>query len=356
MSNPPSANDITPLWLTEQLKVAGHPGVEVTQVKASRIGTGQVGICLLLELTLAGDTGGVPTSLVAKLPSDDELSRSSAVAMGIYEREVMFYRDLAPRLQIALPKIYYSQVAANGADFLILMENLAPAVPGDQLLGCSPQVARAAVLELVGLQAPTWNDAALAQRMVEPADGFFSDMHALYNQMLPAFVERFAPRLTKDELGIIEALGAHKNAPLFQAIGSPYCLEHRDYRLDNLMIDESQSPPKVVVVDWQGLRIGRPLNDVALCLAGGLQPTQRATVEEAILREYHQGLLAAGVRDFSWEDCWHEYRRASLAGFGLTIISSMVVVQTERGDDMFTAMAQRYSRHALDLSAHELFG
>lgn len=355
MSNPPAAKDITPQWLTERLQAQGHAGVEVTQVKPSRIGTGQVGICLLLELTLTGQTEGVPTSLVAKLPSDDELSKTSAVAMGIYEREVMFYRDLAPRLHIALPKIYYSDVAANGADFLILMENLAPAVPGDQLVGCSPEVARAAVLELVGLQAPTWNDVALAERLVEPADGFFSDMHALYNEMLPGFVERFGPRLGKAELGIIQGLGAHKNAPLFQATGTPFCLEHRDYRLDNLMIDELCSPPKVVVVDWQGLRIGRPLNDVALCLAGGLQPQQRAAAEEEILREYHQGLLAAGVRDFSWEACWHEYRRASFAGFGLTIISSMLVVQTPRGDDMFTAMAQRYSRHALDLAADELF-
>lgn len=355
MSNPPSANEITPQWLTTQLQAAGHVEVEVVDVNASRIGTGQVGICLLLELTLAGAVAGAPTSLVAKLPSDDELSRTSAVAMGIYEREVMFYRDLAPRLSIALPKIFYSEIAANGSDFLILMENLAPCVPGDQLIGCSPEVARAAVLELVGLQAPTWNDQALAGALAEPEDGFFSDMHALYNQMLPDFVKRFGPRLAKDELGIIEALGAHRNAPLFQEIGTPFCLEHRDYRLDNLMIDEQQSPPRVVVVDWQGLRIGRPLNDVALCLAGGLQPAERLAVEEEVLKEYHQGLQVAGVQDFSWDDCWHEYRRASFAGFGLTIISSMVVVQTERGDDMFTAMAQRYSRHALDLNAQELF-
>jgi hypothetical protein len=35
------------------------------------------------------------------------------------------------------------------------------------------------------------------------------------------------------------------------------------------------------------------------------------------------------------------------------VIASMLVQQTERGDDMFTAMARRHARHALDLGAIE---
>ena len=34
----------------------------------------------------------------------------------------------------------------------------------------------------------------------------------------------------------------------------------------------------------------------------------------------------------------------------------MIVEQTARGDEMFTAMARRHARHALDLAANELFG
>ena len=45
-----------------------------------------------------------------------------------------------------------------------------------------------------------------------------------------------------------------------------------DYRLDNMLIDGSQSPPKVTVVDWQSLRLGPPMNDVAYFLGAGLLP------------------------------------------------------------------------------------
>jgi hypothetical protein len=240
-----------------------------------------------------------------------------------------------------------------GEQFLILMEDLAPAVAGDQLAGCAPEVVLAAILELVGLQAPTWCDEALGQRFMEPADGFFGDMHGLYNRMLPGFVERYGGRVAADELEIIVALGLARNAPLFQPVGRPFCLEHRDYRPDNLMIDSSGPAPRVIAVDWQGMRTGRPLNDVALCLAGSLQPELRRAVERDMLHEYHLALLRSGVRDFSFEQCWTEYRRAAFAGFGLTVVAAMTVVQTPRGDRMFTAMAQRYARHALDVDARE---
>jgi hypothetical protein len=64
-------------------------------------------------------------------------------------------------------------------------------------------------------------------------------------------------------------------------------------------------------------------------------------------------LTSTGI-DYSWDDCWEDYRRATFAGFSVTVVASMLVQQTERGDEMFTAMAQRHSRHALDLNADQL--
>jgi hypothetical protein len=348
--------ELTPEWLTGCLRAAGFADVRVVGVRAERIGTGQAAACARLVLDYAGDRRAAPATLIAKLPPDDEATRSSCVAMGIYRREVEFYRDVAPRLTMSLPRCYCLEVDPAGDEFLILMEDLAPAAAGDQLAGCTPEVARAAVRELVGLQAPTWCDEALGRRFAEPEGGFFSDMHGLYNQMLPAFLARFADRLEPDEVEIITALGEAPDAPLFQPVGAPFCLEHRDYRLDNLLIDATRQPPRVSVVDWQGMRTGRPLNDVALCLAGSLDPEVRRAVEADILRDYHAALQAAGVAGFSFEICWEEYRRAAFAGFGLTVVAAVAVAATARGDLMFTAMAHRYARHALDVDAQEFLG
>jgi aminoglycoside phosphotransferase (APT) family kinase protein len=110
------------------------------------------------------------------------------------------------------------------------------------------------------------------------------------------------------------------------------------------------------VVDWQSITLGSPLADVAYFLGAGLEPSARRAAEEAIVRDYHQALQAAGIRDYGFTACWNDYRRGTFAGFGVTVIASMLVQQTARGDDMFTVMARRHSRHAIDLGAEAFLG
>ena len=350
----PAPDQIRTEWLSAVLQRCGFDGVQVDGITSCRIGTGQAAACARLEITYApGRQAGAPDTLVAKFPSEDETSRRSCMAMGLYQREVDFYRDVAPRLTMNLPKTYFLEVSESGEYFLILMEDLSPAQQGDQLTGCTPAVARAAVLQLVGLQAPIWCDATLGRRFMDKPGSFFADMRKVYNQSLPGFLDRLAHRLDPEEVSILTDLAASTKAPLYQPVGSPFCLEHRDFRPDNVMIDQSGTEPRVITVDWQGMRTGRPLNDVCIFLAGGVEPEVRRAIEGDLIREYHSALVAAGVRDFSWEQCWHEYRRAAYAGFALTVVSTVSVIQTERGDDMFAAMARRYARHALEVGARD---
>ena len=76
-------------------------------------------------------------------------------------------------------------------------------------------------------------------------------------------------------------------------------------------------------------------------------------LERDIVEDYHRKLCEAGVAGYAWERCWTDYRRGVFAGFAVTVVASMLVEQTERGDEMFTAMARRHARHALDLGADE---
>src|SRR5262249_8770534 len=134
----------------------------------------------------------------------------------------------------------------------------------------------------------------------------------------------------------------------------PFALVHVDYRLDNLLIDENARPPRVAVVDWQSVTLGNPLTDVAYFLGAGLLPGARRAAEEAIVRDYRQALGAAGVTGYPFARCWEDYRRGTFAGFVVTVVASMLVEQTARGDEMFVVMARRHSRHALDLGADAL--
>jgi hypothetical protein len=238
---------------------------------------------------------------------------------------------------------------------MLLLEDLAPAEQGDQLRGCSPAVAHAAVRELVGLHAPSWCDSGLrgVDWLGEPSAGTVQLGRALYAAQLEPFMARFGDRLEPDEAGIIRAVAGSQGPP-FELLGDVFSLVHVDYRLDNLLIDERSDPPAVAAVDWQSITLGNPLSDVAYFLGAGLLPEVRREIEQDVVRAYHAALLDAGVSDYAWERCWADYRRGAFAGFAVTVVASVMVQQTDRGDEMFTAMARRHARHALDLDAGEL--
>src|SRR5262249_23166809 len=153
---------------------------------------------------------------------------------------------------------------------------------------------------------------------------------------LPGFLARYGARLDADQAGIISKMAEAKGGP-FSLLPDPFSLVHVDYRLDNLLIDESTTPAPVTVVDWQSITPGSPLADGAYFMGAGLLPEERRRVEKDIVRDYHAALERAGIRDYPFERCWTDYRRGTFAGFGVTVIASMMVQQTERGDEMFVA-------------------
>jgi hypothetical protein len=350
----PKEESITAAWLTERLRENGHATAVVRGFTRTRVGTGQIGKCVRYELDLERAVPDTPRSLIGKFPSDDPTSRETGVTLRNFVKEVSFYRELRSRLRISTPRCYFAAIEGEGPEFVLLLEDLAPAKQGDQLGGCSAEVAEAAVLELVGLHAPSWCDAGLRGIgwLGEPSAPAMEMVRTLYGMQLPGFLARYSARLAADEAAIIARVAASKRSP-FSLLPDPFSLVHVDYRLDNLLIDDRSKPPRISVVDWQSITLGSPLADVAYFMGAGLLPEERRRVERDIVGAYHAALTRTGVGDYGFDRCWDDYRRGTFAGFGVTVIASMMVQQTPRGDEMFVAMARRHSRHALDLGADE---
>ena len=88
--------DLTAAWLTAAIGAG-----DITDFAVERIGTGQMSECYRVQLSYA-DTAprsDRPASVVLKVAATDPMSRQTGMTLGLYEREVCFYRDIAPRLQ-----------------------------------------------------------------------------------------------------------------------------------------------------------------------------------------------------------------------------------------------------------------
>lgn len=249
----PTPSSVDAHLLGEVLRGAGFPGASVRGYRAEPIGTGQLGCCIRYSLELEGAGPDAPRSLVGKFPSEDATSRATGVALGLYRKEVEFYRTLAPRLRISVPRCYFAAIDGRGPEFALFLEDMAPVRPSDQIAGCTPEVARAAALELVGLHAPTWNDASLrAYDWVTESPG---TTRTLYAQLFPGFLARYGRSLAPEQIAILGRV-AESQGPPFEVPEQPFSIVHVDFRLDNLLVDATRAPPRVTVVDWQSFVIG----------------------------------------------------------------------------------------------------
>jgi len=342
------ADELTAQWLTAAL--AGRlGGAAVTAVEVRPVGTGQVSDSLRLTLTYDRPVD-LPATFVAKVPSASEASRAAARMVRTYEIEASFYAHIAPGLSAHIPACYHVAYDPEPDHYVVLLEDLSPARQGDQLAGISVAEAAAAIDELAVVHAAHWGDPALAglpwlNRSTPEAVAFTAD---IVSSLHPGFAERYGDRLdaqTRDLIGrFIPRLGAY----LSHRDGD-WTLTHGDFRADNLLFGGT----RVAVLDWQTCGYGPGLADLAYLLASSLRADDRRAHDDELTRRYHQALISHGV-ELSWDDCWTAYRRYAFGGVAMTVGASMLVERTERGDDMFAAMATRHATHALDLGSEDL--
>ncbi|MDJ0785180.1 MAG: phosphotransferase [Myxococcota bacterium] len=347
---PASPDAVDADWLTACLRHGGDPAARVVDFDATDVGTGQVGRNVRFALQLEGASEATPGSLVAKFPSDDPVSRATGVAQGNYLREVRFYRELVHTVDIRTPACHYAAFDPDTSNFVLVMEDMAPAVQGDQIRGCDVDQAALALSELAALHAPRWNDPALGEIawLQRGSEDSANLLQVLYGSVLGGFRERYEARLDAEAIALIQDFAPKAGAFVRAGFKGPRAVTHGDYRLDNMLFGEGSGAAPLAVVDWQTPGLGHPAGDASYFLGAGLLPEDRREHERALLAHYHRELEKRGVSGYDLETLHADYRTFAFGGVVMAVVASMIVGQSKRGDDMFMAMASRHCAHAID--------
>ncbi|MCB9390141.1 MAG: TIGR03857 family LLM class F420-dependent oxidoreductase [Acidimicrobiia bacterium] len=357
-----SLDDITAEWTTRALVAGGAIGEDQTieHVTVTQIGTGQMGVCARVEFARpdapASPDGPVgargPGSVVVKFASPSPMVRSFMGPTG-YLGEVGFYRDLAGQVAIRMPRASVCQYDGDDSSFTLVLDDLAPAVPGDQLEGITLDEAHIAIEELVRLHGPRWNDPTLRD---EPALAPLTEGEAMiqtvYTMAVPGFLTRFGPVLDRHGREVCELLMTGTERWLERG-PSVKTLVHGDYRPDNLLFDRTGSPTTISAVDWQGVRSSAGQIDIAFLFGTALDPDIFERNEDALLRRWFDGIQRFGVV-YDWDACTADYRWASIGALQTTIFGAAFSEPTARGEQMFTRMITGQMRLIARLNAIEL--
>lgn len=344
----PRPQAIDAAWVEGVLRDSGH-AVTLTGLSVDPVGSGQIGETVRLRLTHAPGSDG-PATLIGKFASADATSLAVARDWSLYEREVRFYRDLAPSARIALPRFFGGWMDAGGG-FVLLLEDLAPARPGDQFAGLSDGDATRAVREAARLHGAFWDQGerpefAWLDTAAKGQPFYTAD---IFRAVWPQFRDRYRDRLGDDHVRVCDRL-AERYDVYDRPPSRPRCVTHNDYRPDNMLIGAD----RLVVVDWQSVALGSGTVDLAYLIGGGYAPDDRRAAEPGLVAAYRDELRRQGVDDGPDEAFDADYRRATFAGINVAVGAAMLVQRTERGDRLFLTMLDRHVSHVLDHDALSL--
>jgi hypothetical protein len=317
------------------------------------IGTGQMAESYRVVFA-PGSHGNMRDSVVVKVPSQSESSRGASRVTRCYELETSFYNSLQHKVGVHAPQCMHVWYDAPDDDFVLVLEDIADAAQGDQLQGATIEQASAAINQLVALHASLWNSPELdditwaGRHTPESAAGTRDLLQGVFN----GFAKRFAGSISPEVMQLGETF-VDRIDGYDAAYPSNQTIIHRDFRLDNLLFSSSDASV-VRVVDWQTVAIGPGAHDLGYFIGASFPTDTRRKVEEQLMRQYHEGISQANIQ-LSWQELWDQYRLFATSGYIMAIVASMLVKQTDRGDAMFAAMANRHGQQMLDLQTIELF-
>ena len=357
---PSTMDDITPAWLTSALHEGGHAKQStVTSMEKVTIGQG-VGIlgelCRITPSYSATDST-CPTTLIAKIPTADPGGKGVAQMLGFYEKEARFYNELCNDIGVRAARSYFTASDPAAVQYVILMEDLGGLELGDQVAGASAEQCSTLLREVAKLHARWWNSPDLeALDWIPALNSPILKLSSLaMAQALGPFLENFGAHLTPQQVDIAQQLLPRLN-PIQDAFAqAPTTLCHGDLRLDNVFWGSPDATSPVTLIDWQIATKSRGPYDVAYFMSQSVNPDIRAANEERLVREYHQVLEENGVTGYSWDDCWLEYRTATMSCLVYPIVAGgSIDLANERGLELATKMLDRSLSAIMHLKAYEI--
>ncbi len=315
---PVQPEELSAEWFTSMLrdahKLSATNSVNAFDVSYIGAGVGLLGMVIRVQLSYASGEGAGPASVVIKFAHPVPENRAIAANLNMYEREVLFFNDIAKQVATPQPECYFAAMNYDLGSNVVVLEDLGHYRAGDQVAGASVAEVKMVIDSIVPLHAKYWGKAAAQFPDMMKIDSsyigpFAPSVQGTWENALAQFGYCFAD-------GVREAMPKYVGAlpDIMRMMGNrTTTLIHGDVRLDNVMFgDGAPGLQPVVMIDWQAIMVSNPLQDIAWLLNSGIAIEMRRAHEEEFVAYYHEKLLAAGVTNYSLAQAREDYDVALL--------------------------------------------
>ena len=308
-SIPGTPGEVTPEWMTEVLQEAGATRGRVASLDMERIGEGVGILSTILRCQIRYErNGNGPASVVVKLEPEGESSQQVVRDMRLFEREVRFYREVAPLAPIRIPTLFFGGYDERGG--ALVLEDLGHLEARNQIHGLRNLEAIAAARMIARFQARLWNSAALDAFEWMPLHE--DSVTTGYAEHWEGFTQVYGLRIGSEAIALGTRLRDSLDWIRHEVTTRPVTVIHGDYRADNLFFGQAGSKDEVIAIDWAFCTRALGALDPARLLGGSEPPAERNRHQLEIFAAWHETLRHGGVEDYPLEEALYDFRLGAL--------------------------------------------
>lgn len=311
IKNPIHPDEITPEWVTHALKNNGYlENSFIKKIDKKILGEAKGLLSSVVRVGIEYDRKeeNAPSSVVVKIEPEEGDFINFNNEFRAFQREIKFYREVAPNIPIRLPKFYYA--VDEPPAYSLVLEDLSNYSAGDQVVGMHKQQVQSVVKQIAKVHSAYWNNEALSELGWMPKTNGVSLNFA---ENWPSFVKNYGFCLDDRAIKLGDKLSGSIDWKNSEIEKRPQTIVHSDLREDNIMFGPLGSEDATIILDWQLAIRSVGAMDIARLIGGSEIPKERKGHQFEILKIWYDTLLKEGVNNYTWDDAVYDFRLGALS-------------------------------------------
>ncbi|MEW6737297.1 MAG: hypothetical protein AB1489_38800 [Acidobacteriota bacterium] len=346
---------VTPEWLTGVLRENGFLKYgKVSNVQNKLTKTLLLSVVSRLKVGYSPDApASAPSQLFLKISRPDLPQAFSSELNG---KEIEFYCTIASVMSdLHLIRCYDAAYSSESGRSHLLLDDLSETHFQSESPLPPPKLYCELAMECMAhLHAFWWEHPQLGKTIGKLFDKKqLSDFVGEVEKNVVSFVAFLGDRLSVEQRKIYDRLLASKYKVWGRLTGvAGLTVTHGDAHWWNLLYPCDPDRHQVCLFDWQLWHVDVGVRDIAFMVALGGYSERMAAMEQNLIRHYYDSLIAHGVGNYTWDDCWNDYRWSALRNLNIPVIQW----SQGRSTELWWSNLERAMLAYEELRCYELLG
>ncbi|MHA2336511.1 MAG: phosphotransferase [Candidatus Hodarchaeales archaeon] len=273
-----------------------------------------------LELSISnnGQTDEIPSEIVVKMPKTDDLSKLA----GKYEAR--FFTIVTEKMkELTVPTCFDLAFSEETGCSHVILENLSKSHVELSDLPVPPlkMHCEKAIESLAIIHASWWDRVEEITNLLN--EKIFFEMYNLHKQELHKAQEFLGERMSDKRRKVFKKVYSIYPKLHWNRIKNKknLTLLHGDAGFWNFFYPKNieNEKEKTYLIDWQSWSPGFAMCDLAYMIGLHWYPERRKLMEKDLIEHYYNVLVKQGVKNFSWDDCWSDYKLGAIRNLYIPI-------------------------------------